>query len=90
VEAELDRLSRIGFSVELPISQFQCSLRFVQKFRKRRAFALRRPRFGRRTTITEEQIEGFLATLAEVIQQTAPEQFTNIDEARWKLVAGGF
>jgi hypothetical protein len=70
--------------------RFICSAKFVQGFRKRHRLSLRRPRFKRRTRVTEAQIQEFIERTTEIMTHYPRNRIINLDETNWKAVAAGF
>jgi hypothetical protein len=69
---------------------FECSPCFIQAFRHRHRFALRRPSYHRRCRVTKEQMAQFVDQGRRQMAQYPLDRVINIDETHWKIVAGGF
>jgi hypothetical protein len=80
-----------GKTPDLPKKlEFTCSPSFIQNFRDRHSFALRRPAYHRRCRVTEGQMAQFVETTKAQMLRYPAERVINIDETHWKIVAGGF
>jgi hypothetical protein len=72
------------------INKFKASDHFIQDFRNRHWFFLRRPSFKRRPTSTEADMQGFVIQVQSCVQNYPRDRIINIDETNWRTVAGGF
>jgi hypothetical protein len=85
------RTQELGQPADFPKARnFACSATFIQNFRERHAFAVRRPALDRPPRVTEDEIAQFRERVHSEIGRYPPGRVTTIDETQWKIVPGGF
>jgi hypothetical protein len=72
------------------INKFKASDHFIQNFRNRHRFSLRRPSIKRKPTSTEADRHEFIAQVQSCLQNYPRDRIVNIDETNRRTVAGGF